>query len=91
MPTGARKVPAEAPIGFVPIRWRGYLDDAVAAGDATAYRLRPRPLQQLSYLSQTLPQPHFSPLTWPDLSVFTPPLGLQIASGNTATLQLTPV
>ena len=36
--TGARKVPAEAPTGFVPIRWRGYLDDAIAAGDATAYR-----------------------------------------------------
>jgi Tn3 transposase DDE domain len=29
---------AEAPTGFVPIRWRGYLDDAIAAGDATAYR-----------------------------------------------------
>jgi TnpA family transposase len=36
--TGTRKVPAQAPSGFVPIRWRGYLDDAVAAGDATAYR-----------------------------------------------------
>ena len=36
--TGARKVPAEAPTGFVPTRWRGYLDDAIAAGDATAYR-----------------------------------------------------
>ena len=35
---GARKVPADAPAGFVPIRWRGYLDDAVAAGDRTAYR-----------------------------------------------------
>jgi len=36
--TGARSVPAEAPNGFVPARWRGYLDDALAAGDATAYR-----------------------------------------------------
>jgi len=35
---GARSVPAEAPNGFVPARWRGYLDDALAAGDATAYR-----------------------------------------------------
>jgi hypothetical protein len=29
---------AEAPNGFVPARWRGYLNDALAAGDATAYR-----------------------------------------------------
>jgi hypothetical protein len=36
--TGARSVPAETPIGFVPARWRGYLDDAAAAGDTTAYR-----------------------------------------------------
>jgi len=36
--TGAGKVPAGAPAEFVPIRWRGYLDDAVAAGDRTAYR-----------------------------------------------------
>jgi len=36
--TGTRKVPVQAPRGFVPLRWRGYLDDAVAAGDATAYR-----------------------------------------------------
>ncbi len=36
--TGARSVPAEAPDGFVPARWRGYLDDALAADDATAYR-----------------------------------------------------
>jgi TnpA family transposase len=36
--TGARSVPATAPAGFVPARWRGYLDDAIAAGDATAYR-----------------------------------------------------
>src|SRR5271166_2007672 len=36
--TGARSAPAEAPNGFVPARWRGYLDDALAAGDATAYR-----------------------------------------------------
>jgi len=36
--TGARRVPAAAPAGFVPVRWRGYLDDSLAAGDATAYR-----------------------------------------------------
>jgi TnpA family transposase len=36
--TGARRVPADAPSGFVPIRWRGYLDDAIASGDSTAYR-----------------------------------------------------
>jgi hypothetical protein len=36
--TGARKVPVGAPAEFVPIRWRGYLHDAVAAGDRTAYR-----------------------------------------------------
>ena len=36
--TGARTVPADAPAGFVPARWRGYLDDATAAGNSTAYR-----------------------------------------------------
>jgi hypothetical protein len=36
--TGARSVPAEAADGFVPARWRGYLDDALTVGDATAYR-----------------------------------------------------
>ncbi len=36
--TGARKVPEGAPVGFVPVRWRGYLDTAVQAGSVTAYR-----------------------------------------------------
>jgi TnpA family transposase len=36
--TGARKVPADAPSGFVPIRWAGYLRTATEAGDVTAYR-----------------------------------------------------
>lgn len=36
--TGARKVPAGAPAGFVPARWRGYLDAATKSGDVTAYR-----------------------------------------------------
>lgn len=36
--TGARKVPAEAPTGFVPTRWRGYLDTAAKAGDVAGYR-----------------------------------------------------
>ncbi len=36
--TGARKVPPDAPTGFVPARWAGYLDAAAAAGDATAFR-----------------------------------------------------
>ncbi|MBX4171477.1 Tn3 family transposase [Rhodococcus pyridinivorans] len=36
--TGARKVPAGAPTGFVPARWRGYLDAATKAGDHTGYR-----------------------------------------------------
>lgn len=36
--TGARAVPADAPTEFVPARWRGYLADAVAASDTTAYR-----------------------------------------------------
>ena len=35
---GARSVPADAPTGFVPARWRGYLDQATAAGNAPAYR-----------------------------------------------------
>ncbi len=33
--TGARTVPPEAPAGFVPARWRGYLDDTTAAGNTT--------------------------------------------------------
>ncbi|MFI1461941.1 Tn3 family transposase [Nocardia carnea] len=36
--TGARKVPAEAPTGFVPTKWRGYLDEARKSASATAYR-----------------------------------------------------
>ncbi len=36
--TGARRVPAGAPTGFVPTRWRGYLDTAHAAGNTSAYR-----------------------------------------------------
>jgi TnpA family transposase len=36
--TGNRKVPEPTQEGFVPIRWRGYLADAKAAGDITAYR-----------------------------------------------------
>lgn len=36
--TGARKVPDDAPVDFVPSRWRGYLERAEAAGDVTAYR-----------------------------------------------------
>lgn len=35
---GTRRVPADAPTSFVPARWRGYLDQAQTAGDATAYR-----------------------------------------------------
>jgi TnpA family transposase len=36
--TGSRKLPAEAPFGFVPTKWRGYLDEARKSGSATAYR-----------------------------------------------------
>lgn len=36
--TGARKVPDDAPSGFVPARWRGYLDTAAKADSVTAYR-----------------------------------------------------
>ncbi|MDT9698294.1 Tn3 family transposase [Streptomyces sp. P17] len=36
--TGARNVPEGAPTLFVPTRWQGYLDEAAAKGDATAYR-----------------------------------------------------
>ncbi|WP_224392890.1 hypothetical protein [Pseudonocardia sp. ICBG1293] len=36
--TGARKVPDDAPSGFVPARFRGYLDTAAANRSATAYR-----------------------------------------------------
>jgi hypothetical protein len=33
-----RRVPDGAPDDFVPARWRGYLADAIAAGDSVAYR-----------------------------------------------------
>ena len=36
--TGARRVPDEAPDGFVPTRWRGYLDTARKSGNTSAYR-----------------------------------------------------
>ncbi|WAX79575.1 Tn3 family transposase [Streptomyces sp. KMM 9044] len=36
--TGTRNVPHGAPTLFVPARWQGYLDEAAAKGDATAYR-----------------------------------------------------
>lgn len=36
--TGARKVPDDAPNGFVPARWRGYLDTATDSGNTSAYR-----------------------------------------------------
>jgi len=36
--TGARRVPDTAPTGFVPARWRGYLDSAQASGNTSAYR-----------------------------------------------------
>ncbi|MGF6884275.1 TnpA family transposase [Nocardia sp. GAS34] len=36
--TGRRKVFDDAPAGFVPTKWRGYLDQARKTGSATAYR-----------------------------------------------------
>ncbi len=36
--TGTRKVPDDAPTGFVPARWRGYLETSAANGSAAAYR-----------------------------------------------------
>ncbi|WP_405389046.1 Tn3 family transposase [Streptomyces sp. NBC_01102] len=36
--TGARNVPEGAPTLFVPTRWQGYLGEAAAKGDTTAYR-----------------------------------------------------
>jgi hypothetical protein len=36
--SGARRVPDNAPDGFVPARWRGYLDTAAKSGNASAYR-----------------------------------------------------
>ncbi|MDT0468945.1 Tn3 family transposase [Streptomyces gibsoniae] len=35
---GARKVPTAAPTGFVPTKWRGYLDTAAKSGNTSAYR-----------------------------------------------------
>ena len=35
---GSRKVPEQAVTGFVPTKWRGYLDEANMSGSATAYR-----------------------------------------------------
>lgn len=36
--TGARRVPDDAPDGFVPTRWRGYLETAAKSGNTSAYR-----------------------------------------------------
>ncbi|MGW1679888.1 hypothetical protein [Saccharopolyspora sp. NPDC002376] len=36
--TGRRKAFDEAPAGFVPAKWRGYLEEARKSGSATAYR-----------------------------------------------------
>lgn len=36
--TGRRKVFDDAPTGFVPIKWRGYLDDARKTGNTVGYR-----------------------------------------------------
>nr|WP_254679021.1 Tn3 family transposase [Arthrobacter sp. 24S4-2] len=36
--TGTRRVPADAPVGFVPARWSGYLQDAAESGNTVAYR-----------------------------------------------------
>ncbi len=36
--TGRRKVFDEAPTGFVPTKWRGYLEEARRCGNPTAYR-----------------------------------------------------
>ncbi|WSY62503.1 DUF4158 domain-containing protein [Nocardia sp. NBC_00881] len=36
--TGRRKVFDEAPAGFVPTKWRGYLEEARKSGSVTAYR-----------------------------------------------------
>ncbi|MEU6010142.1 Tn3 family transposase [Streptomyces sp. NPDC047453] len=36
--TGARRVPPDAPEGFVPARWRGYLETARKSGNTSAYR-----------------------------------------------------
>ena len=36
--TGGRRVPSDAPDGFVPARWRGYLETTARSGSASAYR-----------------------------------------------------
>jgi hypothetical protein len=36
--TGARGVPDNAPTGFVPTKWRGYLETTAKAGNNSAYR-----------------------------------------------------
>jgi hypothetical protein len=36
--TGARRVPDDAPDGFVPAWWRGYLETAAKSGNTSAYR-----------------------------------------------------
>ena len=36
--SGARTVPGDVPAGFVPARWRGYLEAAARAANVTAYR-----------------------------------------------------
>lgn len=36
--TNARRVPVDAPDGFVPARWRGYLETAAKSGNTSAYR-----------------------------------------------------
>lgn len=36
--TGARRVPNGAPEGFVPARWRGYLETAATSGNPSTYR-----------------------------------------------------
>ncbi|MDP9850485.1 Tn3 family transposase [Streptosporangium lutulentum] len=36
--SGARRVPAGAPQGFVPARWRGYLEAAATSGSVSDYR-----------------------------------------------------
>jgi len=36
--TGAGRVPADAPTGFVPARWRGYLETAATSDNTSAFR-----------------------------------------------------
>jgi hypothetical protein len=39
--SGARRVPADAPTGFVPARWRGYLDTTAPTGTAPSSKAGP--------------------------------------------------